>query len=139
MPRPGEDKGVIGGVRIDGSPVTGWETVALDAEDVIGLPHTDTHAESRSIPALTIAAGTFEAEDARDRFLDVSTLGKGVAWINGFCLGRYWSRGPQRTLFVPGPVIVPAGENRLVVLELDTAPGAAVRFLANLDLGPVED
>ncbi|MEU6496667.1 beta-galactosidase [Streptomyces sp. NPDC046984] len=138
-PRLGEDKGLIGGVRIDDTPVTGWETVTLDADDVVGLPHTDTHAQSRSIPALTIAAGTFEAEDARDRFLDVSALGKGVAWINGFCLGRYWSRGPQRTLFVPGPLLDPAGENTLVVLELDTAPAAVVRFVADLDLGPVED
>jgi beta-galactosidase len=138
-PRLGEDKGVIGGVRVDGSPVTGWETVALDADDVIALPRDDTLVESRSLPALTVAVGTFEAEDSRDRFLDVSTLGKGVAWINGFCLGRYWSRGPQRTLFVPGPVLVRGGENTLVVLELDTAPTAAVRFVADLDLGPVKD
>ncbi|MEU6539597.1 beta-galactosidase [Streptomyces sp. NPDC047000] len=138
-PRLGEDKGIIGGVRIDGAPVVGWETVALDADDVIRLSRTPARPESPSIPGLTVSVGTFEAEDTRDRFLDVSTLGKGTAWVNGFCLGRYWSRGPQRTLFVPGPVLVPAGPNRLVVLELDTAPSATVRFVADLDLGPVED
>ncbi|MFD7660281.1 beta-galactosidase [Actinosynnema sp. NPDC059797] len=31
--------------------------------------------------------------------------GRGVVWVNGFRLGRYWSRGPQRTLHVPGPVL----------------------------------
>jgi beta-galactosidase len=138
-PRLGEDKGVIGGIRIDGSPVTGWETVALTAPDVIALPRADTPARSHAIPALTLAAGTFEAEDARDRFLDVSSLGKGVAWVNGFCLGRYWSRGPQRTLYVPGPVLLPHSRNTLVVLELDTATSAVVRFSPDLDLGPVED
>ncbi|MFF4243618.1 beta-galactosidase family protein [Streptomyces sp. NPDC001822] len=139
-PRLGEDKGIIGGARIDGEPVTGWETVALDADDVNRLAATGANPDpgAASVPALTLAAGTFEAEDRSDRFLDVAGLGKGVAWINGFCLGRYWSRGPQRTLFVPGPVLVP-GENTLVVLELDTAPDATVRFLADLDLGPVED
>ncbi|MEV0209233.1 beta-galactosidase [Streptomyces sp. NPDC050788] len=138
-PRLGEDKGVIGGIRIDGSLVTGWETVALTAPDVIALPRADTPARSHSIPALTLAAGAFEAEDARDRFLDVSSLGKGVAWVNGFCLGRYWSRGPQRTLYVPGPVLLPNSRNTLVVLELDTATSAVVRFSPDLDLGPVED
>ncbi|MEU9976310.1 beta-galactosidase [Streptomyces sp. NPDC051014] len=139
-PRLGEDKGIVGGVRVDGAPVTGWETVALTADDVIGLPRAGGHPNpSGSIPALSLAAGTFEAEDARDRFLDVSSLGKGVAWINGFCLGRYWSRGPQRTLFVPGPVLDPGGENTLVVLELDTAPAALAGFVADHDLGPVED
>ncbi|MEV7321977.1 beta-galactosidase [Streptomyces sp. NPDC093970] len=139
-PRLGEDKGLIGGVRVDGAPVTGWETVALTADDIVRLPRTAVDVrESGAIPALTLAAGTFEAEDDRDRFLDVSTLGKGVAWINGFCLGRYWSRGPQRTLFVPGPVLRPGGENTLFVLELDTAPAAVVRFVTDHDLGPVED
>lgn len=38
--------------------------------------------------------------------------------VNGFPLGRYWRRGPQRTLYVPRPV-VRAGTNEIVVLELD--------------------
>ncbi|MCZ4603533.1 beta-galactosidase [Streptomyces sp. Lzd4kr] len=138
-PRLGEDKGVIGGVHIDSSPLTGWETVALTAPDVIALPRTDSHTRADSIPALTLAAGTFEVEDTRDRSLDFSSLGKGVMWINGFCLGRYWSRGPQKALYVPGPVLVPGVPNTLVVLELDTAASAVVRFATDLDLGPVED
>lgn len=28
---------------------------------------------------------------------------KGVVFINGKNLGRYWSIGPQQTLYVPGP------------------------------------
>ncbi|NEE58665.1 beta-galactosidase, partial [Streptomyces sp. SID8455] len=30
---------------------------------------------------------------------------RGFVWVNGFCLGRYWSAGPQETLYVPGPVL----------------------------------
>ncbi|WP_420031456.1 glycoside hydrolase family 35 protein [Streptomyces sp. cg28] len=139
-PRLGEDKGVIGDVLLDGAPVTGWESVALGADDVLALARPGSPGSTASsIPALSLASGTFEADDTRDRFLDTSTLGKGVAWINGFCLGRYWSRGPQLTLYVPGPVLRPGEENTLVVLELDTAPTAAARFVADLDLGPVED
>ncbi|WP_211368116.1 hypothetical protein [Microbacterium rhizomatis] len=59
--------------------------------------------------------------------------GKGVAWINGFNLGRYWTRGPQHTLYVPGSVLVP-GRNELVILELHAA-GRRVRFVPQPDLG----
>ena len=42
---------------------------------------------------------------------------KGVVWINGFNLGRYWNIGPYKTLYVPAPVLK-EGRNQIVVLEL---------------------
>ena len=73
-----------------------------------------------------------------DLFLDTAAWGKGIAWVNGFCLGRYWRRGPQRTLFVPGPVLR-SGRNELVVLELDVLADPTARFVAGPSLGPLED
>jgi beta-galactosidase len=144
-PRIGEDKGIIGGVQLDGEPVNGWRTRAVREMDIVPMLDTpDSPAamaiETRQRPSifgLTLARGQFDADDRRDRFLDTSTLGKGVAWINGLCLGRYWSRGPQRTLYVPGPILR-HGTNELILLELDTAPDATVRFVRDADLGPVE-
>jgi beta-galactosidase len=26
-------------------------------------------------------------------------------FVNGFNMGRYWDAGPQRTLYVPGPLL----------------------------------
>lgn len=43
-------------------------------------------------------------------------------WVNGFLIGRYWERGPQRTLYIPAPLLR-AGTNELVVLELDRTGG----------------
>ena len=40
-----------------------------------------------------------------DTFLDMKGWGKGVVFINGANLGRYWNKGPQRTLYVPGPIL----------------------------------
>jgi beta-galactosidase len=42
-----------------------------------------------------------------------------VAWVNGFNLGRYWKIGPQRSLYVPAPLIN-LGTNELVIFELHT-------------------
>eukprot|EP00639_Heterosigma_akashiwo_P005942 CAMPEP_0194566428 /NCGR_PEP_ID=MMETSP0292-20121207/5321_1 /TAXON_ID=39354 /ORGANISM="Heterosigma akashiwo, Strain CCMP2393" /LENGTH=492 /DNA_ID=CAMNT_0039416023 /DNA_START=233 /DNA_END=1712 /DNA_ORIENTATION=- len=38
-------------------------------------------------------------------YLDLRCWGKGVAWVNGRPLGRYWGRGPQQALWVPGPYL----------------------------------
>ncbi len=46
-------------------------------------------------------------------------------WVNGFCLGRYWSAGPQEALFVPGPVLR-EGANEVWVLELEGEAGSGV-------------
>lgn len=71
--------------------------------------------------------------------LSVDTLhwGKGLVWVNGFLLGRYWRRGPQRTLIVPAPV-TRAGRNDVVVLELESIAEPEIRLLAGAELGHTE-
>ena len=58
--------------------------------------------------------------------------------MNGFLLGRYSQSGPQRTLYVPGPV-TKAGGNDLLILELDHTATATVDFVAAPILGPLEE
>ena len=71
--------------------------------------------------------------------LSVDTLhwGKGLVWVNGFLLSRYWRRGPQRTLIVPAPV-TRAGRNDVVVLELESIAEPEIRLLAGAELGHTE-
>lgn len=135
--RIGEDKGIIGGARLDGVPLLGWSTVAVDEADLVALAPTEP-STFETLPGLVLARARFDVDEPSDRFLDTEGWGKGIAWINGFCLGRFWSRPPQRTLYVPGPVLR-AGSNELVVLELDGAARATARFIADADLGPVKD
>lgn len=49
---------------------------------------------------------------------------KGVAFVNGINIGRYWpSAGPQITLYVPATYLIPApGVNTIVILELEDVP-----------------
>ncbi|MFZ6721951.1 beta-galactosidase [Undibacterium sp. Ji49W] len=67
--------------------------------------------------------GSFDVSSSGDTFLDMSTWGQGVVWVNGRCLGRYWSIGPTQTMYLPGPWIKP-GRNEVVVLDL-TGPQSA--------------
>nr|XP_012418674.1 PREDICTED: beta-galactosidase-1-like protein isoform X2 [Odobenus rosmarus divergens] len=59
-----------------------------------------------------------------DTFLFLPGWTKGQVWINGFNLGRYWTkRGPQETLYVPRPLLFYRGAlNKITVLELENVP-----------------
>jgi beta-galactosidase len=78
--------------------------------------------------------GHFAAAANHDLFLSTAGWGKGQAWVNGFNLGRYWSRGPADTLYVPGPLLR-EGPNELVLFELRGAPRATARFVPAASLG----
>jgi beta-galactosidase len=94
---------------------------------------TATILESGSLSGPAFARGRFDAEPGVDLFLSTAGWGKGQAWINGFNLGRFWDRGPQTTLYVPGPVL--GATNELVILCLHGTEAAVAHFVAAPDLG----
>jgi beta-galactosidase len=42
--------------------------------------------------------------------------GKGIVFVNGIHIGRYWKVGPQQTLYVPG-CWLKKGQNEIIVFE----------------------
>ena len=60
---------------------------------------------------------TFDLEETGDVFLDMQTWGKGMVWVNGKAIGRFWQIGPQQTLYMPG-CWLKKGKNEIVVLDL---------------------
>jgi beta-galactosidase len=150
-PRIGEPKGLIGGAFLDGVELTGWEVLPLPL-DLLPEPWpVGTVTRQRFLAASgrqrTEAAGPvagpvllrseFTLAEPADLYLDTAGWGKGMAWLNGYPLGRYWRRGPQRTLYAPAPVLR-AGRNELVLFELEVITDAFVRCVAHPDLGPAE-
>jgi len=135
--RIGEQKGLVGPVLVDGEIQSGWQVCALDLERVPRLwQHGSVPVGSPTVGP-TAWHATFAAEPDVDLYLDTTPWGHGIAWLNGFCLGRYWTRGPQHTLFVPGPVVL--ADNELVVLELDVLADRTARFVPRPSLGPLEE
>ena len=102
-------------------PVENWEIRAIDFDADGVLPEL-AFKRGRSKGA-AFWRGSFEAGRAADTFLDMSGWGQGIVWINGRCLGRYWSIGPTQTMYLPGPWIR-RGRNEVVVLDL-TGPREA--------------
>ncbi len=105
-------KGIIAPVLLDGQELTGWDAYTLPMHDLSALRF------SRSDTAgLAFHRGTFHLETLGDTFIDVRMLGKGVLWVNGHALGRFWSIGPQYTLYVPAPFLR-RGANEVIAFDL---------------------
>ncbi|MFC5467387.1 glycoside hydrolase family 35 protein [Cohnella suwonensis] len=116
-------KGITEGVRFGFQFLFDWTIRPLPLEYLSALAYGGTSA--RTGPAFY--RGTFHADACEDTFLDMEGWTKGVAFINGFNLGRYWNKGPQRTLYVPAPLLR-QGDNEIVVLELHGTRDASVAF-----------
>lgn len=73
--------------------------------------------------------GALQVDDVGDTFLDMRAWNKGLVWVNGHNLGRYWRIGPQQTMYVPGAWLH-KGKNDVVVLDLgETVDDPVVRGL----------
>jgi beta-galactosidase len=138
--RIGEAKGLIGPATLDGADLNGWESVPLDLgamAQAVSSAAAGADARVSSLDGPVLAHASFEMDAPADLFLDTRSWGKGVAFVNGFALGRYWTRGPQHTLYVPGAQLR-AGRNDLVVFETGAAADPVVAFLAQPELGHLE-
>jgi beta-galactosidase len=116
-------KGLVAPVTMapaSGAPVElkNWQvsSLPLDAAELAGLKYLPANA--KGIPTgPAFWRGTFAVAKPGDTFLDVRTWGKGVVWVNGHCLGRFWNIGPTQTMYLPGPWLK-AGRNEVTVLDL---------------------
>jgi beta-galactosidase len=109
-------KGITHRVMLGGQELTGWQHYGLPFERVPAVGKA-----SGAAPVATggpvLRAGTFTVTQPQDTYLDMRQWGKGVVWVNGHNLGRYWAIGPQQTLYVPAEWLR-KGPNEVTVLEL---------------------
>ncbi|KAK2614853.1 hypothetical protein N8I77_001649 [Diaporthe amygdali] len=134
-------KGIVGNVTIGGSTVRNWTMKSFPLGNVPLFTSNTNASEVAATPLLY--SGTFKAQNYStsaelDTFLAIPNGRKGMVWVNGFSLGRYWIIGPQQSLYLPGTVLKAGEDNEIVVLELEPEPhqpmfarGEAVRTWGN--------
>ena len=106
-------KGLHGVKLIDGTALH-WQIflLPLDSKQLDSLGWKD---EVQSGAAFW--RGSFEMDGVQDTFFDLSSWGKGVIWINGRCLSRFWNIGPTQSAYVPAPYLR-EGRNEVIVFDL---------------------
>ncbi len=105
-------KGITESVTLGDHELTGWEMYQFPFDDVSSLKFGSTPA----VAAPAVHRGTFELSQVGDTFLDMRSWSKGIVFVNGHNLGRYWYIGPQQTLYCPG-IWLKQGRNEIVVFE----------------------
>jgi len=107
-------KGIVSPVIINGQTITGnWDMYKLPMDVV---PNITSAKNTATAGKPAIYQGNFTLAKTGDTFLDMRTFGKGIVFINGINIGRYWSVGPQQTLYVPG-CWLKVGKNDIVIFE----------------------
>ncbi len=121
---------------IDGNEVTwnlkDWlvQTIA-DDYDAIKKAMTQIHHDVEHRETITSKGGYFRGKftlkKPGDTFINTEAFGKGQVWVNGHAIGRYWSIGPQQTLYVPG-CWLKKGDNEVIVLDIVGPKEGGVAF-----------
>ena len=87
------------------------------ARRAMTTPHNDLALASNTPSKIGYYKATFKLKKTGDTFLNMETWGKGQVYVNGHALGRFWSIGPQQTLYCPG-CWLKKGDNEIVVLDV---------------------
>ena len=110
-PQFAQKKGLVEGATV-GTETLVWDNVGFGLEKIGNVKWT------KDLPTGTPAfyRAVFNVDEVADTFLNPSGWVKGVAFVNGHNIGRYWTIGPQLTLFIPSHFLK-VGENELIVFE----------------------
>nr|CAD7444512.1 unnamed protein product [Timema bartmani] len=140
--RINDTKGLLSNVTLDDSKLTQWTMTGFPLSSISWLQEQNTKNLSETLLLPAFYRGEFQLPENNnltlDTYLDPTGWDKGVAFINGYNLGRYWPRaGPQVTLYVPGSFLHPYPEtNTIVLLELEGTPNnLQVKFVSKPNLG----
>jgi beta-galactosidase len=120
-------KGILESASLQGKTLKNWQIFPLPMDDLGALKPTTTDPQR---PGLFFKA-TLHLAETGDTYLDLSRWTKGVVWVNGHNLGRYWEIGPQHRLFCPVSWLRP-GRNEILVFDLHQTTPQPISFAATL-------
>jgi beta-galactosidase len=122
-------KGITDRVTLNGMTLMNWKVynLPMDGKFIYDLRSSGKNLNKPGIFfkgnfMLTKAAKT----TGRDTFMDMSGYTKGIVWVNGHNLGRYWNIGPQKRLYCPA-TFLKEGINEIIVFDLHQTTAAPIK------------
>jgi beta-galactosidase len=107
-------KGITDRVTLNGMTLMNWKVynLPMDRKFIYNLRSSGNTLKKPGI----FFKGNFSVIKTGDTFFDFSNYTKGIIWVNGHNLGRFWNIGPQKRLFCPASWMRP-GLNEIIIYE----------------------
>ncbi|MBQ8210118.1 MAG: beta-galactosidase [Clostridia bacterium] len=127
------DRKGLSGIRFGLQYHFGWDMYSLPMTDLSALEYEPNTGRTK---VASFLKGNLNIEGKPcDTFIKLDGFHKGIVVVNGFNLGRYYNdAGPQKTLYVPAPMLK-EGDNEVIVFETDKTSRGYVTFTDKPKLG----
>lgn len=110
-------KGITDRVTLNGMTLMNWVIYSMPLDyDFMKNGSLSTRGLSNDKEGVFFA-GNFSLTETGDTYFDMRNYSKGVVFVNGHHLGRYWNIGPQQRLYCPASWLN-KGDNEIIVLDL---------------------
>ena len=113
-------KGIMGDVLLNSVKLEDWIHIPIEFCDNFynSMHNSDLWQPFKRITMPAVYRGYLSLDkEPVDTFLSMKDWQKGIVFVNGHNIGRYWTnQGPQRTLYVPAPILV-QGKNEIIIFE----------------------
>jgi beta-galactosidase GanA len=123
-------KGITDRVSLNGMTLMNWQIYLLpfDGSYMNNLKFLSTENVRPGI----FFKGDFKLSVTGDTYIDVSKWKKGIVWVNGHNLGRYWEIGPQKRLYCPAPWLK-EGKNEIIFFDIHGLNAQSVKGVRTLN------
>ncbi|MEI2740330.1 MAG: beta galactosidase jelly roll domain-containing protein [Chitinophagaceae bacterium] len=125
-------KGITDRVTLNGMTLMDWEIFPLPMD--YGFVRTAAQPSRGLVNDKQglFFKGKFNLAATGDTYFDMSNYSKGMVYVNGHNLGRYWNIGPQQRLYCPASWLK-KGENEIIVFDLHQLEASSVSGKGSLE------
>ena len=125
-------KGITDRVTLNGMTLMNWQTTLLPMdENFIKTRVPDLSIKVDENKPCNFFSGSFDLSETGDTYFDMSGYSKGILYVNGHNLGRYWNIGPQQRLYCPAGFLK-KGKNEILVFDLHQLQPGAIKGVQTL-------
>lgn len=126
-------KGITDRVTLNGMTLMNWQTklISMD-ENFIKTKRPNVKIEVDNDKPCNFFEGSFELSETGDTYFDMSGYSKGILYVNGHNLERYWNIGPQQRLYCPAGFLK-KGKNEILVFDLHQLAVAELKTFSALN------
>lgn len=125
-------KGITDRVTLNGMTLMNWQITLLPMdENFIRTKKPNLKIKVDDDKPCNFFSGSFDLSETGDSYFEMSGYSKGVLYVNGHNLGRYWNIGPQKRLYCPASFLK-KGKNEVLVFDLHHLNAADIQGTTSL-------